>query len=365
MAMIGSLPRKERGTSVPRSFNVNRKGSIDMDVTSISHRYEQARFCALPRAMAYDGTEDFAAWQAAARTRLAELLCLPTTHGEPALSLAYTKDCDGYTEHRFTVETEPGYLVPCHLLLPQGASGAVPLTLCLSGHGSGMHVALGRAKDEADERSLSEWPHRAMAPRALREGRAALVIEARGFGEASITGRVPSCTETAKIALLAGRTLLGERVFDAMRILDAVLSHFPTLDREGIVCTGNSGGGTVAYYLACLDERIAVAAPSCSICNFEFTLAAMPHCLCNHVPGIRRYFELSDLGGLIAPRALVIAAGRTDTDFPAEGTERTFEAIRALYATAGAPRACTLVFGEGGHYNYADLLWAEIHRMGY
>ena len=95
------------------------------------------------------------------------------------------------------------------------------------------------------------------------------------------------------------------------------------------------------------------------------SLEEWPHCMCNHIPGIRKYFEMGDLAGLIAPRKLVIAAGRLDGGFPAAGTEQAFFTIERLYEYAGVPDACALLFGEGGHLNYADLLWDKIHAMGY
>ena len=192
----------------------------------------------------------------------------------------------------------------------------------------------------------------------------ALVIEARNFGESSLEGYGTSCTEAAKIALLAGRTLIGERVWDAMRILDGVAECFPRVDMTDIVCTGNSGGGTVTYYLACLDERITSAAPSCSVCTFEASIAAMPHCLCNHVPSIRKYFEMGDLAGLIAPRKLVVAAGKNDEIFPLPGVKEAYGVIEKAYRAAGAENNCALVIGEGGHLNYADLIWEKLHEMG-
>jgi dienelactone hydrolase len=228
-----------------------------------------------------------------------------------------------------------------------------------------MHIALGEAKNDADAASLTEWPHRAMAPRSIKEGRAALVIEARNFGESSLDGYGTSCTEAAKIAILVGRTVIGERVWDAMRILDAVLAHFPSLDERNIVCTGNSGGGTATYYLACLDERIAVAAPSCSVCSYEDSIAAMPHCMCNHIPSIRKYFEMGDLARLIAPRRLIVAAGRTDPIFPIESTFECFDTIKKIYRAAGCEDNCAIVVGDGGHLNYADLIWERIHAMGF
>jgi len=65
---------------------------------------------------------------------------------------------------------------------------------------------------------------------------------------------------------------------------------------------------------------------------------------------------MSDLADLIAPRKLIIAAGREDAIFPEEGAKKTFEAIQKLYKYADVSDARALVWGQGGHYNYADLL---------
>ena len=332
-------------------------------MTKNSHSYEFELLKATKPRLSFDGAIPLDEWKIDARVKLNELLGLPLGICEPAVTREYTKDHGTYTEHRFTVETEPGYSLPCHLLSPKDMGEKVKLTLCLSGHGGGMHVALGVAKTEKDKEALLSWHHRAMALRSLKEGRAALVIEARNFGESSLEGYGTSCTEAAKIAILIGRTVIGERVWDAMRALDAVTREFPSVDMDGIVCTGNSGGGTATYYLACLDERIAYAAPSCSVCSYETSIAAMPHCLCNHVPGIRKYFEMGDLAGLIAPRRLIIAAGEKDDIFPIDGTRATFDKIQAIYESVDAEDNCALVVGEGGHLNYADLLWAKIHEM--
>lgn len=312
----------------------------------------------------YDAEEAFTQWQQKAYDKLMELLGLPLEACPPDLQMEYQRDEADFHEYRFLVQTEPGYDVPCHLLVPRENKEKYPLTICLSGHGGGMHVALGRAKTPEDQAALDQWYHRATGLRAIKEGRCALVIEARNFGESSLEGYGISCTEAAKIAILTGRTVIGQRVWDAMRILDAVADTFPIVDMSDVVCTGNSGGGTATYYLACLDRRITAAAPSCSICTFEESIAAMPHCMCNHIPGIRKYFEMGDLAGLIAPRKLVIAAGREDDIFPIAGTRRAFAEIQRLYTAAGVPENCALVVGEGGHLNYADLLWDKLHQMG-
>ncbi len=330
-----------------------------------SHEFEYGILKKSVPTMRYDGKEPFTDWQKRAKAKLAELLGLPLESCAPETVVEYVNETEDYTEYRMLIQTEPGYNVPCHLLIPKKVQLPAPLTICLSGHGGGMHVALGRAKNEEDEEALSSWYHRAMAVRAIKDGRCALVIEARNFGESSLEGYGTTCTEASKIAILMGRTVLGERVWDGMRILDVVAKDYKEyVDMSGVVCTGNSGGGTATYYLACMDERITAAAPSCSICTYEHSIAAMPHCMCNHVPSIRKYFEMGDLAGLIAPRKLVVAAGVLDDIFPIDGTKLNFEIIKYMYKSAGAEENCALVIGDKGHLNYADHLWGKLHEMG-
>ncbi len=327
-----------------------------------THAYEVELFRSMTPTLRYDGKEPFQAWQKRARAKLEELLGLPLIPGNIVMDIEYTEDFDDFTEYRFMVETEPGYHVPCHLWVPK-IEGKIPLTLCLSGHGGGMHVALGRAKCEKDEIALREWTHRAMAPRSIKEGRAALVIENRSFGESSLEGYGTSCQEAAKIAMLMGRTVLGERVWDAMRIVDAVENQFSNIDMSDIVCTGNSGGGTVTFYLACIDERISVAMPSCSVCAFEESIAAKRHCMCNYIPHIRKYFEMGDMGGLIAPRKLIIAAGVSDPGFYIKGSRDAYLQAKAVYDAIGMSDRVAFIEVDNGHLNYADELWAKFHEM--
>ena len=329
-----------------------------------SHEYEYEMLKRHRPLLSYEKGDSLDEWRIKAKAKLEELLGLPLERCDGEAEIEYEKDFDTHTEYRFAVETERGYHVPCHLLIPKGDKEKYPLTVCLSGHGAGMHIALGSPKNEDDEKTISSWHHRSMAPRSIKEGRCALVIEARNFGESSLEGRGTSCTEASKIAILMGRTVIGERVWDAMRILDAVEKSFSKVDMNGIVCTGNSGGGTATYYLACMDERIEYAAPSCAVCLYEESIAAMPHCLCNHIPSIRKWFEMGDLAGLIAPRHLVVAAGKEDPIFPIHGVNKAYEKISLIYDASGVPDRCALVVGDGGHLNWAYLIWKKLHEMG-
>lgn len=119
-------------------------------------------------------------------------------------------------------------------------------------------------------------------------------------------------------ALLVGRTMIGERCWDVSRAIDLALTY-AAIDGQRILCTGNSGGGTTTYYAACMDDRIQVAMPSCAVCSFADSIAAMFHCQCNFIPGIAKYMDMGDMAAAIAPRKLIVINGKEDPIFPKQG----------------------------------------------
>ena len=315
--------------------------------------------------MRYDGSRPFAEWQKEARSLLSELLGLDKMEKcDGSFALEYKKELDGYTEYRFTVESERDYYFPAVLRIPRGLSGKAPVIICLQGHSTGFHISLGEPKFPRDKTSIASGD-RDFAVRAVKEGYAALAIEQRCCGVCgSNSDGIPYCELSSMVAIMNGRTTIGERVWDVSRAIDALENHFSELVETDKVCLmGNSGGGTATYYAAAIDERIKLAMPSCAVCSWEESIAAMDHCICNYVPHIAEHFNMSDIGGLIAPRPLIIVNGKTDEIFRKKGVDATFEEVKKLYATAGAPDACRHVEGPEGHRFYADASWPVLHEL--
>lgn len=320
------------------------------------YEHNQSLLADIKPSMRYDDSESFEAWQMLASQKLKELLGLPLIKCEDKFSIDFVKESEEYTETRFYFQSEEGYFVPCHLLVPKGIEGRIPVVICLQGHSTGMHISLGRIKYSNDDIRLKDGG-RDIAIRAIQEGYCALVIEQRNFGECGGTEKGPDCYKSSVTALLIGRTTIGERVWDVQTAIDVIGKYFPQVDMDNIICMGNSGGGTTAFYTACLDPRIKYVMPSCAVCTYEDSIAAVFHCSCNYVPNIRNHFEMGDLAGLIAPRPFVIVCGKEDNIFPLHGVLKTFELCKSLYKAAGAENNCALVIGEGGHQFYPDLAW--------
>jgi len=310
-------------------------------------------------ALRYDGSQPLKTWRLSARVKLWELLGMDRLAPcDPDFRAEETLDAADFTRMRFSFQSEEGFRVPGYFCLPRGGD-ASKVMICLQGHSTGMHISLGEVKYPRDAIDGD----RDFVRHAIEHGHAALVLEQRCFGEQGSrpdTGS-PDCGQASMAALLLGRTTLAGRVWDVMRAIDVAEAHFSPGARY--FCMGNSGGGTATWYAAALEPRLSGAMPSCAVCSYDGSIGPIGHCICNYVPGIRRWFDMGDLAGLIAPRPLVVVAGALDRIFPINATRETFALIQKYYEAAGAPDACKLHVGSEGHRFYAEA-WEDFVALG-
>ncbi|MBR4058397.1 MAG: hypothetical protein IKK03_00985 [Lachnospiraceae bacterium] len=311
--------------------------------------------------MTFDG-KDFETWRISAREKLSELLGMDKfINVAPELEIEYEKKIDKATEIRFSFQSEKGYRVPCHMLLPDGIENP-PVIICLQGHSTGMHISLGIAKYDKDQASISGGD-RDFCVRAVKEGFAAIAVEQRNFGECGGSEKGPGCFESALTAILMGRTTIGERVWDIVCLIDVLESNFADkVDVSKICCMGNSGGGTATAYVAALEDRVVLAMPSCAMCTYKDSIGAMSHCACNYVPHMAEYFDMGDLMAMAYPKYYIQVSGIEDSIFPLFGAEEVFEKGKRVYEACGEGHRCTLIKGNGGHRFYADDSWPVVHK---
>ena len=273
------------------------------------------------------------------------------------------------TIEKIVFTSEPHADVPAYVCLPKNAKPPYQFFICLQGHSTGMHNSIAVQRDDNSEPHLVEGD-RDFALGCMSRGIAALCIEQRAFGERreQVQSQVgnPGCHDAAMHALLLGRTLIGERVFDVDRGIDYLETRGDVrLDSIGVM--GNSGGGTVSLFSAALLPRIALAMPSCYFCTFKESILAIHHCVDNYIPGLYQVAEMADIMGLFAPKPVVIVAGKHDEIFPIAATRRAYRKLKCIYKAIGAEDRCHLVVGDGGHRFYANDAWpimlAEIAKL--
>ena len=324
---------------------------------------------------AFDASVGFGQWQDKAREALIELTGLKQMEKDldgftPKIQLGQAeKTNELFTRALCSMETEPGVVIPFYLLIPKDANPAqtLPLLICPHGHDKlGLHSYAGAFMDEKHSRKVLE-NQGDIGAQAAQRGYVVIAPATRGLAEEVLVpdpkgrhGNRP-CRAQLIHCLLAGRTPIGERVWDMQRLLDWAEKH-PLIDPKRIAMTGNSGGGVLTAYTAAIDTRIRVAIPSCSFTSVMSAEGFIFHCDCCLVPKLRDWGDWKELGGLVAPRHLLIVHGVDDSLHHPPTVEKLAVSIGKIFQAAGVPDHSALKWGNSGHRFYPKKMWPFIEK---
>jgi len=319
------------------------------------------------RPFSFCGTtrEDFEEWRSRFKAHLLALIGIDLIRRrglcplEPVCLQKETLDC--CVREEWTIQTEPGFHLPFYLLKPLDAASPRPLVITCHGHNPGGHqLYVGICASEKDRLYMQEG-NRDVAVQAVKQGYITIAPAARAMGVLMRprdiqAGLRNSCLQMQRRAILFGRTLIGERVWDVSRLLDFALSR-DDINPKQVGITGNSGGGKVAIYAAACDERITISATSSHFGVYQYSIGSVEHCICNFEPGLLESAELYDVAGLIAPRPFLAVVGDSDPNHPADGARLASERVKKIYAAAGVPDRHELHVIPGGHRFYKETVW--------
>lgn len=327
---------------------------------STSHRIIQSEN---PPSQEYRGG-DVAAWQRRLRPRIRRLLGKrPEGRCPLHVRTIWRREHPLGLIEKIVFTSEPGSDVPAYVCLPKDVRPPYRFFVCLQGHTTGMHLSIGVSADESE--AVGTVVDGDYAIGCMARGIAALCIEQRAIGEREerVQENVAPkrCQDASMQALMLGRTLVGERVFDLERAVD-YLEERGDVDMRRLGVLGHSGGGTVALYGAALNPRIKTVICSGYFCTFGGSVMAMKSCICNYIPGLLQVAEMPDIAGLIAPRPLVLVNGRRDEMIPIAASQKAFRHLKRIYAACGAGDRCKLVIGPEGHRFYSAPGWRAMEK---
>ncbi len=166
--------------------------------------------------------------------------------------------------------------------------------------------------------------------------------------------------------LSRGYTPVGVEVWNAMRAVDYLESR-PEVDGRRIGMTGISGGGSVTWFTAAVEDRIAAAGPVCSTYTIgsqaaHWTAAGQCDCIYVHNTFLT---DLPMVAALIAPRPLIICSGQKDGDFPPDGYHEVYRRAKRIFdlypRPAGEPERILEVDDNVGHTD-APLFRKEVRQ---
>jgi hypothetical protein len=228
-----------------------------------------------------------------------------------------------FTRHLVEIDAWSNRRITVVLTIPKDSpAGKTPAVVCIHGHGGNRDVVYD--------------------PQSPYRGFAAVLAE-RGYVTLSTDVGQHQVQDTAH------RTLMGERLWDLIRVVD-LAARRPEVDTRRIGCAGLSLGGEMAMWLGAMDGRIAATVSSGFLTTMENLRHG--HCMCWDFPGLQRRYEFADIYSLISPRPLQCQNGRKERlpgGFPVELAEPAMAEIKKAYRVAGRADAAQLAIHAEGH----------------
>lgn len=294
-----------------------------------------------------ENLEEALTWQKRCHSALWETIgFLDSPRVDPAPELISEVDRVDHVRRKIMINTATNARMPVYLLTPKYVQQPLPVVLAYAGHGYGAKDIVGLWED-GSERWLPDGYHKDFAIEICRKGFLVATPEIACFGERQTDygqlgigqGEPTTCHNASTYAFMLGKSMVGMRVRDSMRLVD-YLATVPEADTSRLGAMGISGGGMLTFFHTALDERIKACVVSGYYSSFRDSILAMHHCTCNFVPGLLNIGEMSDIVGLIMPRPMLVEAGTHDPIFPVETVRRSVERAREI---------CTIFGGDGAN----------------
>lgn len=249
----------------------------------------------------------------------------------------------GYRIEKIVYESFPGHHVTANAYVPDG-NGRFPAMIFLCGH------------EDAGKATPS---YQQTAILFAKNGFVVLVIDPISQSERyqfadlqdKSVPRVPKIEHTLvnESSNLVGTTTVAYQLWDNVRGLDYLITR-PDVDSSRIGCIGNSGGAIQAIYFNAYESRIKIT----SVCSYlssrerKYDLDGATDG-CGELPdeGLSS-LEMSDYLIAVAPRPLLILAGRFDSiDFV--GMLASYDDLKKVYDVLGRQDMLTLFIYDDGH----------------
>src|SRR6266704_2141258 len=261
----------------------------------------------------------------------------------------------GHIREKVIFESQPHLYVTANLSLPTTGHPPYPAILFPLGHEPG-----GKTNPTWQQMlgSLATKGFVALAWDPVGQGERLQIFD-EDLRESKVGNSTTEHTVVGTQCMLVGDHLARYTIWDGMRALDYLLSR-KEVDPTRVGLTGNSGSGTHTAYIAALDDRIQVAAPSCYITSWRLMLQTIgPQDAEQTFPfWLQDGLDYPDYLYAFAPKPYLLLSAIRDF-FPIAGARETFVEAAKVYSAIGAKEKLAMFEADDGHgYNKTRRLAA-------
>ncbi len=360
-AVLASAPCLTSRTGSWAAEDVSAPGRIHESIQALCGKAELS--------MQFEGTtaEECRRWQQQFRAKLTELLGDFATPKQWTAEETARQEFPDHIRRELILHAEGLPEVPVYLLTPPDASADSPApgVLCVHGHGNyGHHAVVGRT----DLEGVAEQIAKVNYDFGLQFVRRGYVVAAPcmiPFGDRvdkSEYGNQDPCAVTFVRMMALGRLPMAANLRDLRWCLDLLQSR-PEVIGDRIGCAGLSYGGRMTMLVSAMDERIRVAAPSGAFNLLQERMTLRHSCGSQIIPGLLKYGDYSEIGGLIAPRHCVWEIGSDDPLVTPRWAVLFRKRLERVYKALGMEDRLLFDNFEGGHQWHGQVAFPLFDRV--
>ena len=254
---------------------------------------------------------------------------------------------ENYRIEKLVYQSHPGFYVTACLYVPSERKGKVPAVLNLIGH---------------EQESFRAPLDQVIATNLVKKGMVVLTIDPLGQGEhlqyfdpkvnfSTIGYSVVEHCYFGNQCFLSGNNSAKYFIWDAIRGIDYLLSR-EEVDGANIGVTGFSGGGTIASFVAALDDRVKVAIPSSwsTASRRQLETKGAQDAEATLIHSIAQGITLEDLIEMRAPKPTMMTFVSRDEYLSVQGAREAYAEAKKAYHAFGAGDDLVLVEDDSRHW---------------
>jgi dienelactone hydrolase len=245
-----------------------------------------------------------------------------------------------YSIEKVYIETLPGFYLAGNLYRPVGKKGPFPGMLAPHGH-----AQYGRLADD----ELFSVPSRGI--NHARQGYVVFAYDMIGYND---TMQLPHVFGTTPREQLWSFGPLGLQTWNSVRALD-FLQTLPDVDKEKLLVTGESGGGTQTFMLCAVDDRPKWSAPVNMI-----SLIMQGGSPCENAPSLRVGTNNVEISALMAPKPMLMVSATGD--WTRNTLKEEHPAMKKIYDLYDAGSQVETVQIDAPH-NYNKASREQVYRF--
>jgi dienelactone hydrolase len=271
--------------------------------------------------------------------------------------VAKTEAKEGYRIEHLSYEVEPGDRVPALLLVPDKVDREHPAPGICIWHQHNGEYHLG--KNEPGGLAGNPMHHTGAA--LAKEGYVVLCPDALCFEDRRDPTKKLQGGNFERFEFLryvvAGKCMAWKNILDMRRAVD-YLAGRPEVKADRLGCYGHSMGSTHTWLVGPWEPRLKALVGNCCLPTYRAIHEHhMLHCFPNFVPGIFPEADTPDIAALIAPRALHLNFGETDSGSPIDEVRRGIAVIAKAYEGQHAEKNFTHYIEPGAGHVLSPEMW--------